>query len=68
MMLFTHHILSEVGRSHGPHTLLSDFQSSACSNVSRVIRFMTCHREQFLLLTYLDYRYKQKHSGGASKF
>lgn len=46
----------------------SKFQSSACSNVSRVIRFMTCHREQFLPLTYLDYRYKHKHSSGASKF
>lgn len=67
-MLSTYHTWFEGGRSHGQHTLLSKFQSSVCSNVSRVIRFMTCHREQFLPLTYLGYRYKHKHSSGASQF
>lgn len=50
-MLCTHHTWSEGGRSHSPHTLLSNLQSRACSNVSGVIRFMLFHREQFLPLT-----------------
>ena len=67
-MMASTHIWFEGGRGHSQHTLLSNFQSSANSRVSRVIRFMICHREQFLPLTYLDYRYKHKHSSGASKF
>lgn len=68
MMLSTHHTWLGGGRSRSQHTLLSDFQSSACSNVSKVIRFLTCHREPCLPLSYLDYRYKHKHSRGASTF
>lgn len=56
----------KAGKPESPHTA-RNFQSSTCSNVSRVIRFMACHREQFLL-TYLDYRYKHKDPSGASKF
>lgn len=68
MTLSIDHTWFEGGGSHRQHTPHSNFQSSACRNVSRVIRFMTCRREQFLPLTYLDYRYKHKHSSGASKF
>lgn len=68
VMLSTDHTWCKGGGRHGQCTQLTNFQSSACRNVSRVIRFMTCHREQFLPLTYLDYRYKHKHSSGASKF